>query len=71
MHHMEKTSINEVLENSDVRKVVLSEDENFVIKTLYDKINKWIIVEEKDKRTGVQSESITKIGVHNTSSKSA
>jgi len=64
MHHMEKTSMNEVVENSDVRKVVLSEDENFVIKTIYDKINKWIIVEEKDKRTGVQSESITKLGVH-------
>lgn len=58
---------NKVLENNDSQKIVITEDDNFVIKTLFDKINKLIIVEEIDKRTGIQSKTVTKIGIKKTS----
>ncbi|PKM69127.1 MAG: hypothetical protein CVU95_00660 [Firmicutes bacterium HGW-Firmicutes-2] len=71
MYKSENMLMNRVLENNDFKKIVITEDDNFVIKTIYDKIDKLIIVEEKDKQTGVQSKTITKIGIKKTSAMSA
>jgi hypothetical protein len=71
MYKSENMLMNRVIENNDFKKIVITEDDNFVIKTIYDKINKLIIVEEKDKQTGVQSKTITKIGIKKTSAMSA
>jgi hypothetical protein len=63
--------MNRVLENNDYKKIVVTEDDNFVIKTIYDKINKLIIVEEKDIRTGILSKTVTEIGMKKTTAMSA
>ncbi|MCF8017926.1 MAG: hypothetical protein K9L62_00875 [Vallitaleaceae bacterium] len=71
MHKSDNMLMNEVLENNDIKKIVITEDDNFIIKTIYDKINKLITVEEKDKRTGVQSKTVTRIGIKKTPAMSA
>ncbi|VDN47597.1 conserved protein of unknown function [Petrocella atlantisensis] len=71
MHKSDTMFMSEVLENNDIKKIVITEDDNFIIKTIYDKINKLITVEEKDKRTGVQSKTVTRIGIKQTPAMSA
>ncbi|MDF1617406.1 hypothetical protein [Petrocella sp. FN5] len=71
MQEKDNILMNKVLENNDMKKIVITEDDNFVIKTIYDKISKSIIVEEKNKETGLQSKTITKIGIEKTTAISA
>ena len=71
MQKKDNILMNKVLENNDMKKIVITEDDNFVIKTIYDKISKSIIVEEKNKETGLQSKTIIKIGIEKTSAISA
>ncbi|PKM54912.1 MAG: hypothetical protein CVU98_12905 [Firmicutes bacterium HGW-Firmicutes-3] len=71
MYKSDNMLMNRVLENNDYKKIVVTEDDNFVIKTIYDKINKLIIVEEKDIRTGILSKTVTEIGMKKTTAMSA